>query len=209
MPSAADSRYLYVFLDEAGNFDFSASGTRFLIFSTITSARPFDWEEPLMSLKFDLIEHGYEPEYFHASEDPQAVRDEVFKIISEHLPYLCLDSIIVEKRKTGLALQPIERFYPRMVGYLLRYVIDSAKSAYYDEVIVITDRIPHKKKRKAVEKAIKLILRRCFRPAPAIEFCTTLRSRAWACRSLIIATGRFSENGRETTSEVMCWFAQR
>ena len=111
-----------------------------------------------MSLKFDLIEHGYEPEYFHASEDPQAVRDEVFKIISEHLPYLCLDSIIVEKRKTGLALQPIERFYPRMVGYLLRYVIDSAKSAYYDEVIVITDRIPHKKKRKAVEKAIKLIL---------------------------------------------------
>jgi hypothetical protein len=38
--SEAEKRFLYIFLDEAGNLDFSPSGTRFFILSIITKERP-------------------------------------------------------------------------------------------------------------------------------------------------------------------------
>ncbi len=78
-------QYLYVFLDEAGDFNFSATGTKFFTFTTITKMRPFPWDAPLISLKYDLIEVGLDIEYFHAAEDRQAVRDKVFAIIGNDL----------------------------------------------------------------------------------------------------------------------------
>lgn len=154
------SQYLYVFLDEAGDFNFSASGTRFFALTSITTTRAFPWDAPLLSLKFDLIEVGLDIEYFHAAEDRQAVRDQVFKIIGAHLSNLRIDSLIIEKRKTGPALQVLEKFYPGMIGYLLRYVLDPQNLGDIAEVIVITDNIPVSKKREAVEKAIKQTLSR-------------------------------------------------
>jgi hypothetical protein len=96
-------QYLYVFLEEAGDFNFSLTGTRFFSITTITNIRPFPWDASLMSLKYDLIEVGLDIEYFHAAEDRQAVRDKVFAIIGNDLTDLRIDSLIVEKRKTGPA----------------------------------------------------------------------------------------------------------
>lgn len=152
------SQYLYVFLDEAGDFNFSATGTKFFTFTTITKTRPFPWDTPILSLKYDLIEVGLDIEYFHAAEDRQAVRDKVFAIIGNDLTDLRIDSLIVEKPKTGLALQVLEKFYPRMIGYLLRYVLDPKNLKDFAEVIVITDSIPVSRKREAVEKAVKQTL---------------------------------------------------
>lgn len=149
------SQYLYVFLDEGGDFNFSATGTRFFTLTTITTMRPFPWDAPLLSLKFDLIEVGLDIEYFHASEDRQAVRDQVFEIIGNNLSNVRIDSLIIEKRKTGPALQVLEKFYPSMIGYLLQYVLDPQNLGDITEVIVITDSIPVSKKREAVEKAVK------------------------------------------------------
>jgi hypothetical protein len=69
------SRFLYIFLDEAGNFDFSSNGTRYFVMACITRERPFGDYNDFIQLKYDLVEHGDEVEYFHASEDKQAVRD--------------------------------------------------------------------------------------------------------------------------------------
>jgi len=152
------SQYLYVFLDEAGDFNFSVTGTKFFTFTTITKTRPFPWDTPLISLKYDLIEVGLDIEYFHAAEDRQAVRDKVFTIIGNNLGNLRIDSLVIEKRKTGPALQVLEKFYPRMIGYLLRYVLDPKNLKDFSEVIVITDSIPVSRKREAVEKAVKQTL---------------------------------------------------
>jgi hypothetical protein len=154
------TQYLYVFLDEAGDFNFSVSGTRFFTFTTISKSRPFPWDGPLISLKYDLIEVGLDIEYFHAAEDRQAVRDQVFAIIANNLTNLRIDSLIVEKRKTGATLQILEKFYPRMIGYLLRYVLDPKNLRNFSEVIVITDSIPVSRKREAIEKAVKQTLSR-------------------------------------------------
>jgi len=83
------------------------------------------------------------------------VRNAVFAIIARHLDGVRIDSLIVEKRKTGPALQPVEHFYPRMLGHLLRHVLDGFNLADFQEVIVFTDRLPVNKHRKAVEKAVK------------------------------------------------------
>jgi len=151
-------QYLYVFLDEAGDFNFSATGTKFFTFTTITKTRPFPWDTPILSLKYDLIEVGLDIEYFHAAEDRQAVRNQVFEIIGKNLGNLRIDSLVIEKRKTGPALQMLEKFYPRMIGYLLRYVLDPKNLKDFAEVIVITDSIPVSRKREAVEKAVKQTL---------------------------------------------------
>ena len=73
-------RFLYIFLDEAGNLDFSPTGTRFFLFGAITKERPFHAYKELTELKYDLTELGTELEYFHASENAQPVRNRVFDI---------------------------------------------------------------------------------------------------------------------------------
>lgn len=151
-------RHLYIFLDEGGNMDFSPSGTKYFSLTSVIKLRPFRIAPELDNLKFDLIELGLDIECFHAAEDKQVVRDRVFDIIQRHLPNLRIDNLIVEKSKTGPALCDMLQFYPRMLGYLLRYAVKNHSLAGIDEVVVITDSIPIQKKRKAVEKAVKMTL---------------------------------------------------
>jgi len=151
-----NSQHLYIFLDESGNFDFSMKGTKFFTITAITRLRPFLWESPLLELKYQLLESGLDLEYFHASEDSQRVRNQVFRIIGENLSRI--DSVIIEKRKTGPALQKIELFFPRMIGYLLRFILQSWEVQKYSKVVVITHTIPLKKKKEVIEKSIKKVL---------------------------------------------------
>src|SRR5712691_2186298 len=138
------NRFLYIFLDEAGDFDFSPHGSRYFIMASVTRERPFGDYSEFIDLKYGLVEQGMDIEYFHASEDRQAVRDRVFDIIQRNLTGMRIDAVIVEKRKTGPALRAETRFYPRMLGYLLRYVLERHSLDQYSEVIVFTDRIPIK-----------------------------------------------------------------
>ncbi len=153
-------RYRYVFLDEGGNLDFSPSGTKYFTLTTVTTSRPFALYGPLSALRYDLIELGLDIEYFHAAEDRQAVRDKVFAEIQKHLADLRIDSLIVEKSKTGPALQAMDQFYPRMLGYLLRHLFGGDAVKNYDEVVVMTDSLPFTSKRRVVEKAVKTELGR-------------------------------------------------
>ena len=159
MPSRKPSpRYLYVFLDEAGNLDFSPNGTKYFVLTSITKERPFQGYQNLTDLKYDLVEFGLNIEYFHATEDRQAVRGRVFEIIAENLSKMRVDSVVIEKRKTGPALREDMQFYPRMLGYLLKYVLENHDLSLFEEVIVFTDRLPVRKKRSGVEKAVKMTL---------------------------------------------------
>lgn len=152
-------KHLYIFLDEGGDLDFSPSGSKYFSLTSVTKTRPFHIAARLDGLKYDLIEHGLEIEYFHATNDRQAVRDRVFEVIAGELPSLRIDSLIVEKSKTGPALRDVLQFYPRMLGYLLRYLVERQPLQGVDEVLVITDSIPVQRKRKAIEKAVKTTLK--------------------------------------------------
>jgi uncharacterized protein DUF3800 len=151
-------RFLYIFIDEGGNFDFSSGGTSHFTLTCVTRERPFGDYSEFISLKYDLVEQGSDKEYFHASEDAQTVRDQVFEIISRSLEGMRIDAVVVEKRKAHPAVREEAEFYPKMLGYLLRYVLGHYPLSEYAEVIVFTDRIPVKGKRNAVEKAVKITL---------------------------------------------------
>lgn len=156
--SKNDKRILYIFLDEGGNFDFSDTGTKYFTLTGLSKERPFEAFKALNDLKYDLIELETEIEYFRASEDRQAVRNQVFNIIQTYLAPIRIDSLIVEKRKTGPSLRAEERFYPEMMGYLLLYVIQGYDLSLFEKVIVFTDNIPIQRKKKAIEKAVKKLL---------------------------------------------------
>ena len=175
---------MYIFLDEGGNFDFSLRGTRYFTLTCVTAQRPFLWDATFPALKYDLIEKGLDIEYFHAAEDRQKVRDQVFLLIEENLNAMRIDSLIVEKRKTRPSLQPLIRFYPEMLGYLLQYVFQGVKSDRYSEVAVLTDSLPVNKKRQAVEKAIKTTLAD-FLP-PGMNY-RVLHHKSMSCAGLQVA----------------------
>lgn len=184
MTPAISQNHLYVFLDEAGDFNFSPTGTKYFTFTAVTKERPFSWENPIAALKYNLIEFGLNVEYFHASEDRQAVRDRVFSIICDHLKGVRLDTLIIEKCKTGPALQEIEKFYPRMVGHLLNYVLEHRNIKSYVGIVIITDSIPVNKKREAIEKAVKTTLSKIL---PSDMKYMVLHHASKSCAGLQIA----------------------
>lgn len=151
-------KILYIFLDEGGNLDFSINGTKYFTLTSITKERPFYAFSDLTDLKYDFIEQGIELEYFHASEDRQQVRNEVFKIINKHFKNSEIDSLIVEKRKIDSDYYSEIRFYPLMLGALLTLILNRIKVSEYSKILIFTDSIPVKSKKKAVEKSIKTIL---------------------------------------------------
>lgn len=149
---------LYIFLDEGGNFDFSPNGTQYFTMSSVVRKRPFILNGSLDNYKYDLIEENRSLEYFHCAQDNRYIREKVFDFITNHTDTLRVDSLIVEKRKTGPALREEKRFYPEMLNYLLKFVLQREDNGLLGEVVIITDTIPVKRKLKAVEKAVKQTL---------------------------------------------------
>jgi len=149
---------LYVFLDEGGNLDFSANGTRYFTLTGVTKERSFEMYGPLTELKYDLLERGIDLEYFHASEDNKAVRAQVFAIIAAHLETLRIDSMIVDKKCVHSKWRPEVRFYPQLIGRFLGHLLQDLGSPTMRELLVITDQIPTAHRRHAVVKAIKMVL---------------------------------------------------
>lgn len=178
-------RHYYIFLDEGGNLDFSSSGTKYFTLSSISMCRPFVGTDDLISLKYDILEEGLDLSYFHATEDKQVVRSRVFSAIQKHLANYRIDSLLIEKAKTGPALQTDTEFFPRMLGhYLLPYVIARLPKNSFDELVVMTDTIPIHKKRKIIEKTIKETL---TRELPATVSYKLLHHPSMSCMGLQIA----------------------
>ena len=162
--------YLYVFVDVSGNYDFSNRGTKCIVLTSLLCTDIGPGALELYNLRHNLIDQGIDMEYFHASEDRQVVRDQVFEIIS-CLNHIRIDSVIVEKRKTGPSLQPLKRFYPLMIENLLKYPFDSRgiDASSFDKVFIFMDRESSKKtEREALRKAIKLSLARYLNNVPYV-----------------------------------------
>jgi hypothetical protein len=163
-PPPFPAQPLYFFIDEGGNLDFNPTGSRFFTLTSVTIPRPFPFESPFTELKFDLLPTA-DIEYFHATEDRQAVRNSVFAIIRRHLHLLHVDTLLVEKTKTPPSLRSDTRFYPETLGNLLRHIVSHLDPAALSTLVVMTDRIPVNKKRQSIEKAVKETLAATLPPA--------------------------------------------
>lgn len=147
---------LYLFFDESGNLDFSGKGTKFFAFGCLTTKDPASLLHPLAALRYELLEKGVDLEFFHAAEDRQSVRNMVFAILAE-VGGFEFDAVLIEKSKTPPALHDPPQFYPRFARDLLSRVFQRFQS--HEPIILVTDRLPIKRKREAVEKALRSFLR--------------------------------------------------
>ena len=87
---------LYVFIDVSGNYDFSNTGTKYLVLAGVICSDICPGIIELYTCKHRLIDAGFDVEYFHAAEDKQPIRNQVFDIIGK-LNHIQIGSVIVNE----------------------------------------------------------------------------------------------------------------
>ena len=163
-------RPLFIFIDESGNFDFPSKGTKYFILSAVSTLNPLG-KEKLEEIKYDLMKNGTNLEYFHATEDKQVVRNQVYNFI-ENLENIEIDSVIVQKNKTNPSLYISEKkkkskkgatLYAIALRTLLQYIFCRYdNSAKVDQVVIVLSSIFDVSKRELIKKIIKIYLKRIF-----------------------------------------------
>ncbi len=146
---------LFLYLDESGNYVFTKKGSEYLIFTALATSNPYMLQYRLCEVEEKLRENSLmtaESQYFHATEDKQVVRDEVFKVLKECDDFT-VDSIIVEKCKTNIELREESQLYRKIYHVLLEYVFKRHQDV--EKIIIFIHAAPVNKKRHAFEKGIK------------------------------------------------------
>ena len=164
----------YVFADEAGNFDFSPRGSRYFILTTIV-LDDFAVGDELQALRRDLGRRGIEcPNGFHATTDAQAIRDEVYRLISRH--NFRIDATIFEKSKTIPHLREEDlNFYKTAWHFHTKFVLPQITGPG-DELLVVGASITLRKKEQRANEAIAEVL-------GIVSGSTPFKTAAWSSSS--------------------------
>lgn len=151
---------LNIFIDESGNFDFSSNGTKFFILTAVSTTDCPELLSGCLQLRHRIAAAGLDLEEFHATEDRQVVRDQMFDLLERHVAHRCftIDAIIAQKNRANPAIREETVFYPRLLKILLHWVFRHRTHAMVDRTNVWAARIGTKKKRIVFEKAVKSYL---------------------------------------------------
>jgi len=127
---------VYLFADEAGNLDFTPTGTKYFILIAVTM-RDWDVGKELIELRYRLACEGAEifDTGFHATEEKQAVRDRVYPLIQS--AQLDIDSVVLEKRKTLPRISSNEGYFYQLAWYLLFKHLAPIRCTPNDDLLVI------------------------------------------------------------------------
>jgi hypothetical protein len=125
----------YVYVDEAGNFDFTPRGTKYFTLTSVVLEH-CDIGHELAQLRRDIVRQGADlRDGFHATEDRQAVRDEVFRSLAKH--DFRVDATIFEKAKTMPHLHGEDfEFYKTAWFYHMKHLLPRVVTAG-DELFIV------------------------------------------------------------------------
>jgi hypothetical protein len=183
----------YVFADEAGNFDFSRnpSASRYFILCTI-AIDDCSIGDDLLNLRREIGWRGLHLDsVFHASDDPQAVRDEVFDLL--RVRDFRIDATIFEKSKAFPRLQSDRALY-KLAWYLHFKYVGRDIVASTDRVFVVASSLGTKRRRGIFHRAVDDVVlqvspsgryRVAFWPAASdpclqvADYCTWAIQRKW------------------------------
>lgn len=152
---------LHVHLDESGDLNFSAAGTRYYIFTSAWTYEPAALANELTALRFRLVKdgHGEHLGGFHAREDAQPKREIVVDVLRRHHDW-SFASIVVDKRRVNPVLRDPDKFYPKFASMVLRFVFRGRVKPGTSGILIYTDTLPFTgKQAKAAEVAIKTACR--------------------------------------------------
>jgi len=108
--------------DEAGNDDFAPTGSKFFIVATIVTSDPA-LANDLLALRRVLTLQGHPlHDGFHATEDRQAVRDQVFALLAQKA--IRFDATIYTKSRVYDSVKKnTDYFYKWAWFYHMRYIL--------------------------------------------------------------------------------------
>lgn len=154
----------YLFVDEAGNFDFRSkqgASRYFILTSVFMDDDDCRVADSLLELRRELVWEGHPLiDAFHATSDKQAVRDRVFELISRMK--IRVDATILEKRKTIPERQEMKKFY-KLAWYLhARHVIPRCCTRD-DDLLVVAASIGTHKEQVIIGGTVKDVVKQCGR----------------------------------------------
>jgi hypothetical protein len=163
---------LHIFADEAGDFTFARNGraSRYFIVCTV-AMHSCGIANDLLALRRNLAwKKAPLGSYFHAAEDKQAVRDEVFSLIGAH--GVNIYATIMEESKAQLQVRISEsRFYKYGWLYLLLYGTRMAATQGTDLLITAAS-IETKAKQGAFTAAVNDVVQQTMRHTKWVtHFC--------------------------------------
>lgn len=163
IPEELDPETLYVFVDESGNLDFSASGTKYYVLAAVATKNPMLSASRLQSLKYHHLQIGDDIEVFHASEDRQCIHNCVISTIKELQETIAVHYIYAQKNKTNPTIQNRPSFYAKLGSALMKFIIEY-KSEGFSQVIIIFDKCLKGKEQSAFLKEVKPKLKALGKP---------------------------------------------
>jgi hypothetical protein len=161
-------RTLYLFLDISGDYAFTPSGSKYLVFTSLCCEDTAPGVLEAQALKHDLIATGQDLYRFHACDDNKRVRRRVFQLIA-NLSHARVDSLVIEKTKVNPSLYRLSKLYPTMIRYLLQYPFDprGLDVSKFDCILVFLDReTANSNEKRAAIAAIKRWLKQLPTSAP-------------------------------------------
>lgn len=170
---------LYLFIDESGNFDFSSKGTKYFILTGMITADPIGKRDEMIKLRYKLLSDGIDQEYFHATEDFQIVRDQVYDILALLGSSYEVHAVVARKNKTNPSLYKetykkgskiIERstgmgLYRKLCECLLQYVF-KGKLSKANKIVVVLGSLFVGDKKKIILQTLKHFLKENFSGIP-------------------------------------------
>lgn len=160
---------VYLFGDEAGNFDFSEGrgATRYFILATVTMA-DCQAGDRIQALRRRLAWRGVHlGGVLHASEDPQAVRDEVFAVLERC--DMRIDATIVAKHAIAVSMRDGQRLYRyawhEHFGRIAREIATPG-----DRLLAVASDLGTRKRRGAFHLAVDEAVRASARCAHRVAF---------------------------------------
>ncbi len=154
---------VYIFVDEAGDMDFSTKGSRHYMFNFLIKRRPFNLHEHISNYRYSLLERNLDPlngkrldiESFHAHNDNKYIKNELFNIISifdkksvQFYSYILeKPKVMPDKRKEK------DKFYINNLNHSIQRLLD--KIQIKNNVIIITDNLPVQKNKAKQIGALK------------------------------------------------------
>jgi hypothetical protein len=160
---------VYLFGDEAGNFDFSEGpgASRYFMLSTVAM---HDWQagDRLQALRRRLAWRGVHlGAVLHASEDPQTIRDEVFGVLARC--ELRIDATIITKREVPAALRDAHALYRyAWHEHLARIAGEIARPG--DRLLAVASDLGTRKRRGAFHLAVDDAVRSSARCPHRVAF---------------------------------------
>lgn len=157
----------YVFLDEAGNVDFSSKpgASRYFIVTSVTLDDCAIGDD-LTALRRELMwEDTALGDHFHATEDRQQIRDLVFGVIGHHA--MRIDATVIEKSTVAAHLaRDTPRLYKTAIFQHLRHLLPEL-AADGSTLMVICAALGNRHEQAAHAEGIRDVIRQVLPLASA------------------------------------------